>query len=202
MTMLLDYFSDWSIYKSLESLALVLGLIQLVLSYFNKVSLYLFGILSTAIYIYLFALPENALYAEAGLNAYYVIMSIYGWILWTRGGDNEEELPISSANAKEWKISLGILFTSFIFIVIILKTFTQTDVPIWDAAIASVAWAGTWLLTKRKLEYWILINISNAIAIPLMFYKSLYPTMLLLSIQFVVAILAYFKWKKDMLNTA
>jgi nicotinamide mononucleotide transporter len=57
-----------------------------------------------------------------------------------------------------------------------------------------------WLLAKRKLETWIFLNISNLAAIPLLFYKTLYPTALLTIYLFIVAVFGYFSWKKQVLQ--
>ncbi|RYD70890.1 MAG: nicotinamide riboside transporter PnuC, partial [Sphingobacteriales bacterium] len=78
----------------------------------------------------------------------------------------------------------------------ILVKFTNSDVPILDAFIASTAWAGMWLLAKRKIENWIFLNISNIIAIPLKFHKNL-PLMAMLTIfLFIVAIFGFLEWRK------
>jgi nicotinamide mononucleotide transporter len=69
-------------------------------------------------------------------------------------------------------------------------------VPAFDAFVSATAWAGMWLLAKRKLENWILLNISNAVAIPLLFYKGLSLYALLTVFLFVIAIQGYFKWKR------
>jgi nicotinamide mononucleotide transporter len=65
-----------------------------------------------------------------------------------------------------------------------------------DAWVSATAWAGMWLLAKRKIENWILLNISNAFAIPLLFYKQLPLYALLTAFLFIVAVLGYFDWMK------
>jgi nicotinamide mononucleotide transporter len=64
--------------------------------------------------------------------------------------------------------------------------------------VASIAWAGTWLLLKRKVENWIVLNISNCIAIPLQYYKGLELTALLTVIYVVVAVFGFFSWQKKL----
>jgi len=198
--MLQNWVNSTDIWKILEIAAVIFSIISVILTYFNKVSLYLFGILATAIYIFIFMHPSHKLYAEGGLNFYYFIMSIWGWWQWERGA-NKSVLKISSSNFQDFKITLSIALVSFVLILLILKNFTDSDVPYFDSSIAAFAWAATWLLTKRKLEYWIWINISNAIAIPLLFYKGLYPTVGLTIFQFIMAILGYLKWKKIINST-
>jgi nicotinamide mononucleotide transporter len=79
----------------------------------------------------------------------------------------------------------------------ILHFFTESTVPLWDAFVSATAWAGMWLLARRKLENWILLNISNLAAIPLLFIKNLPLTGLLTLFLFIVAIQGYYSWKKE-----
>jgi nicotinamide mononucleotide transporter len=70
-------------------------------------------------------------------------------------------------------------------------------VPVWDAFVSSTAWAGMWLLARRKMENWVFLNISNLFAIPLLFYKKLPMFAALTVFLFVVAIFGYFEWKRQ-----
>lgn len=198
--MLQSWINSIDIWQLLEIAAVIFSIISVILTYFNKASLYLFGILATGIYIFIFMHPSHKLYAEGGLNFYYFVMSIWGWWQWEKGGSTAV-VKISSSNTKDFKITVSIALIAFLLIFFILKSFTDSDVPYFDSSIAAFAWAATWLLTKRKIEYWIWINISNAIAIPLLFYKGLYPTVGLTIFQFTMAILGYLKWKKIIKST-
>jgi nicotinamide mononucleotide transporter len=51
-----------------------------------------------------------------------------------------------------------------------------------------------WLLARRKMENWILLNLSNLFAIPLLFYKNLPLFGLLTFILFVIAFFGFFQW--------
>src|SRR5674476_84298 len=76
------------------------------------------------------------------------------------------------------------------------ENFTPSTVPFWDAWISATAWAGMWLLAKRKIENWILLNISNAFAIPILFYKHLLLYSGLTIFLFIVAVQGYITWRK------
>ena len=73
---------------------------------------------------------------------------------------------------------------------------TDSDVPYWDAVVCAFAWAGMWLMAKRKIENWIYLNISNLISVPLLIYKELYIYAGLTAFLFAVAVSGYIKWKK------
>jgi nicotinamide mononucleotide transporter len=63
--------------------------------------------------------------------------------------------------------------------------------------VSATACAGMWLLAKHKIENWILLNISNAIAIPLLVYKGIPLTACLTLFLFIVACFGYFNWRKQ-----
>lgn len=169
------------------------GVVQVLLAKSNKVLLYPFGIAS--ILITLFVLYEAGLYAEQMLNLYYLVMSVYGWAHWSRN-KNEPSLPITYATGKEWTITILIVGIGFVLLYVVLTGFTDSNVPIWDAWVSATAWAGMWLLAKRKIENWVLLNISNAFAIPLLAYKGLHLYALLTLFLFIVAVFGFFEWKR------
>jgi nicotinamide mononucleotide transporter len=187
-------FADQLINTSIwEWIAVIFGVLQVLLAWKNNILLYPAGIISTAFSIYILA---NAnLFAESFLNVYYLVMSVYGWLHWLHKR-SEPELPISKTNKTEWLITAAIVFIGWGLLYIILSKFTPSDVPIWDAWVSSTAWAGMWLLAKRKLENWILLNISNLFAIPLQFHKDIPLYAILTIFLFVVAIFGYFSWRK------
>lgn len=180
----------------LEAIAVIFGMISVVLANRNHVALYPTGIVSTGIYIYLLAKPSVGLYAEAALNVYYLVMSIYGWVLWNKKHESENPLAISHNNKKDWIITALIVSIGWIILYSTLKKVTNSDVPVWDAIVSATAWAGMWLLAKHKIENWVLLNISNAIAIPLFIHKGLPLTSLLTLFLFIVATFGYFRWRK------
>lgn len=178
---------------AIEWAAVLFGVAEVLLALNNKVWLYPAGIISTVLSIYLLA--EVALYAESALNIYYLVMSIYGWYHWLKR-KNEPPLPVTKANAKDWVITAAIVGGAWLILYIILRNFTPSDVPAIDAWVSATAWAGMWLLAKRKVENWLLLNISNICAIPLLVYKQIPLYACLTIVLFIVAVFGYFKWKR------
>jgi len=105
-------------------------------------------------------------------------------------------VKISYCTKKEWITVSAIVVIGYLLLYLILKYFTPSTVPQWDALVSSTAWAGMWLLARRKIENWILLNISNAFAIPLLFQKALPLYALLTIFLFIVAVQGYFSWRK------
>lgn len=177
----------------LERFSVICGIIQVILSKNNRSSNYLFGIMGIVSGMYL--LFEAKLYAEIALSMYYLVMSIYGWWYWNTKTDATAHI-ISYCTKQEYVTAAAISLVGFGILYLILSKYTDSDVPVWDAWVSSTAWAGMWLLAKRKIENWILLNISNLFAIPLQIHKNLYLVATLTAFLFIMAILGYFKWKQ------
>ncbi|OOQ60468.1 nicotinamide riboside transporter PnuC [Mucilaginibacter pedocola] len=181
----------------LEWAAVILGVAEVLLARANKVWLYPTGIAATLISVYL--LLKVALYAECLLNGYYVVMSVYGWYHWIKKR-GQPPVKVAYANRREWITTLLIVFAGWGLLYWLLVSFTQSTVPLWDAWVSSTAWAGMWLLARRKIENWVLLNISNLFAIPLLYHKDLAMFAVLTLILFIVAIFGYYDWRKIIIN--
>ncbi len=191
---LIQQFTDTSY---IEWFAFLFAVIQVVLAAQNNIINFYAGIISTAIYTYLFF--GSGLYAESFLNFYYFIVSVTGVFLWGKK-NNQKPIPIQTLKKKEWALILCFNLIVFFFIYFILKKYTNSTVPFADALVSSMAWSGTFLMIFRKIENWIFLTISNIIAVPLLLYKGLELTSLLYIIYIVIGIIGFIKWKK-LLNT-
>ncbi|MHA7830198.1 MAG: nicotinamide riboside transporter PnuC [Flagellimonas sp.] len=176
----------------LQWLGTAFGVVQVLLARQNNVHNYLFGIIAVVISIWV--LYQSRLYADILLNLYYLVMSIYGWFYW-KLGKQKREAPISCTTTKEKGIAMGIVLGCFVLMAYWLDQHTDSDVPFWDALVVAFAWAGMWLMAKRKIENWAYLNISNLISVPLLIYKELYIYAGLTTFLFAVAISGYIKWK-------
>lgn len=177
----------------LEWIGVSFGIAEVLLAKANKIALYPCGIISVIVSTYIFF--HSGLYAESVLNMYYLVMSIYGWWWWVRRKEHASP-PITRANKMDWLKTAGIVIVAFIILYFVLTRFTDSTVPFFDSWVSATAWAGMWLLAKRKIENWILLNISNAFAIPLLFYKSLPLYAMLTLFLFIVAVFGYIEWNK------
>ena len=151
------------------------------------------GIVSTALYIYVFY--SAGLFAESALNSYYLVISVVGYFYWS-----DAQHTMARWQQQDQRYALILFFLSFGLLFFILKNYTSSTVPFFDALVSSLAWAGSWLLLKRKLENWLVLNASNLIAVPLLIYKDLSLTALLTLIYIYVAFQGYIAWKKEISN--
>ena len=177
----------------LQLIGTIFGVIQILLARKNNIHNYLFGIIS--ILLSMWVLYQSRLYADILLNLYYLVMSIYGWFYW-KFGNQKDPAPISYSDRTEQITAVGIVIVCFTLMFYWLNYYTNSDVPYWDASVSAFAWAGMWLMAKRKMENWIYLNISNIISIPLLIYKDLYIYAGLTVFLFIVGISGYLKWRK------
>ena len=182
---------------ALEWIAVTTGLMSVWFSMKENILVYPTGIISVLIYVYLSFGPK--LYADMGVNAYYFIMSVYGWYHWLDTDDEKkDQIPVTVNTLREHVISLCLLAGSFGILVFVLMNFTDSDVPVWDATTTAFAILGMWLMARKKLESWIAWIITDLASIPLWYYKGY----VLTSFQFLVftifATMGYFAWKKSL----
>ncbi len=177
--------------------ALILGVSEVLLAKANNILLYPAGLAATVLSVII--LFNAQLFAESLLNVYYIVMSIYGWWFWIKR-KNEPRVKITYANRADWMITGLIGLGGWLILFVFLKELTPSTVPVWDAWVSSTAWAGMWLLARRKVENWILLNLSNAFAIPLLFQKGLPLYALLTVFLFIVACFGYVDWVRIFKN--
>lgn len=181
----------------LQVLGTTFGVFQVLLARNNNINNYLFGIVS--IFISMWVLYQSKLYADILLNLYYLGMSIYGWFYW-KFGKQKDPAPISYSVKTDHLKAAGLVLLTFLLMSYWLTYHTNSDVPIWDSFVSAFAWAGMWLMAKRKMENWIYLNISNIISIPLLFYKGLYIYAGLTIFLFIVGTSGYLKGRKIVRN--
>lgn len=180
--------------NGLEAIAVLFGLLSVWFSMKENILVYPTGIISVVIYIYITF--NYKLYADTGINFYYLVASIYGWYYWTHTGDNRPQVRITLLTKAEWWITIGLALGSFAIIRFGLD-FTDSDVPNWDSITTTTAIVGMWLMARKKLENWIAWIITDLIAVPLYFYKELYLTSFQFLVFTILATMGYFAWKKN-----
>lgn len=198
------FFGQYSEYETtdivLEIIAVIFGFLSVWFSKQNKVLVFPTGMISTLIFVYL--LLKWELLGDMMINAYYFIMSVYGWYIWTRKVDQTHVTPISVTNSKEKKISVAIFISTLIFVYLVYKTFDKWTswVAYVDTITTAIFFVGMWLMARRKIENWIFWIIGDIISVPLYFYKGFtFTTFQYLGFTFI-AIFGYLAWKKNLSN--
>ena len=196
-----------------EVIGVFFGLISVIFSKNRNIWVYPTGIINTVLFVYL--LWEGRLFGDMLINAYYTIMSIYGWILWAKNSKDAIHVEISQMNSYDRKIMVVLSLLSWFFVmgVYYFKPYINNHFSwegielgfyhfVWtdwvDATTTAIFLVGMWLMARRKIENWIFWIIGNLISIPLYMYKNLILTALQYLVFTIIAILAYQEWKKNL----
>lgn len=189
----------WLVGNYIEIIATITGLIYLFYSIKGDKRLWVYGLATSAIYVYVCF--NAGIYADMGINLYYVAVSIYGWIHWSMyGGNNGNNIPVTRTKPREYMYILFFTALFYLIIVFILINYTDSNIPYWDAFTTSASITATWMLARKMIEHWIIWVIVDAISIGLYIYKGLYPTSFLFLVYTILAIIGYIQWQKQLLT--
>jgi len=202
---MIDFFLD--AYKNattfdivMEAIVFFFGIISVYYAKKENILVYPTGIIATVITVYLLYKAEY--FADMTLNIYFSVMSIYGWINWSRVKENEHVFKISRTNDKQKIIGILLFFLTIVVTYCIYHLFGKEISPenYIDIATSGIFFTGMWYMALKKIENWTLWIIGDIIAVPLYAYRGLG----MLSLQYVfftiLAILAYFEWRKILNN--
>ena len=178
----------------LEAVAVIFGLLSVWLAWKENILVYPTGIISVLIYVYICFTVK--LYADMGINAFYFVMSIYGWVKWSRKTGDRPSRPITRASKLEWILSVTGLVLFFLILVYVLKNYTDSNVPIWDALTTAIFIIGMWLMALKKIENWLAWILGDFISIPLFASKGLILTSLQFAIFLALAVAGYLAWNQ------
>jgi nicotinamide mononucleotide transporter len=177
-----------------EWLAVMGGLLYIFLVLFKKTSAWLFGVLSSAVYIKICF--QTQLYLDGILQLFYVIIGVYGWWIWQSKKEKEARM------IQKWKLikhiwsftasSLFVLIIGFLF-----DHYTEQAKPYIDAMITIFSLLATYMVAHKVLENWLYWIFIDAISVYLFASRGLYLTSLLYVVYALMAILGFFKWRWD-----
>jgi len=188
--------ASWVQAHYVEILGVVFSVLYLLLSIRQNILLWPAGMISALLYMAVFF--QSKFYADMGLNAYYFFISIYGWIIWRKGGGKGAERPVSRISRKTALLLLVLTAFAFLGIALILKNYTDSPIPYWDALTTAMSFTATWMLARKILEHWIVWIIVDVISMALYLYRGLYPTMILFAIYTTMAVIGYIEWKRTL----
>ncbi|MBL7967518.1 MAG: nicotinamide mononucleotide transporter [Prolixibacteraceae bacterium] len=193
----MEIIIKWLSGNYIELLGAILGVVYIYFSIRQSILTWPVGLLTSVLYVWVFF--SSKLYADMGLQLYYVAISIYGWYEWLRGDQQTHTRPIIISRLS---LKLGVILASvssviFLLIWLILKNYTDSPVPVADSLATSLSIVATWMLARKILEHWLVWIFVDAFSIGLFLYKDLWPTVLLFAVYTLIAFFGYREWKKE-----
>ena len=185
----------------LELLATITGVASVIFAILRRIWVYPVGIISTGLYTYL--LFQWGLYGDMLINAYYTIMSLYGWWAWLQV---EEFVEKENLNQNYVLTQVLIcLIGGFILVVSIyyFKYDSIQNIPFinWiDAFCTSLFLVAMFLMARKRVENWLFWILGNALAIYLFYIKGYTITSIQYCVFLILAIIGWFVWRKNKLS--
>lgn len=184
-----------------EGIAVVLGIASVWYARREDILVYPTGIVSVLIYVYICFIFR--LYADAGINFFYFVMSAYGWYNWTRKGGAGEILHISVNSRMQQFYGIALTFVSYWLILGTIWLFNHTDVaymrswvPWVDSFTTAVFLVGMLLMARKKVENWVYWIIGDIVSLPMYFMKGLVFTSFQYLVFLVLAIFGLMEWRR------
>lgn len=198
---LLNYLIDFGPVQTtpVELIAVFFGLLCVWSMKKESILAFPFGIINVLIYVYICFAAR--LYAYAGINLFYFVMSVYGWYNWLRKGAGEETLRITECTKLEKLLNASAILVFFVILWFLLKKFTDSIVPVWDAITTAIYIVGMWLLARKKIENWILWIVGDFISIFLFAWEKLYFSSFQFLVFTIIAVLGYKEWEKKLIKS-
>lgn len=152
------------------------------------------AIISCGLYVIVY--HGAKLYSDRNLQVVFIAMSLYGWYEWLYGGARHSALVVTRTRPLEWVgVAVGVvLFTSSFGYY--LAHHTDAALPYWDSFTTAGSLAAQYLLTRKRLENWLLWILVDIIYVPILWYKHLYPSSGLYAVYLVLAVYGYFEWRR------
>ena len=181
----------------LEYFGVLTGLLYLFLEIKQHRAMWVVGFLTSLVYVFVFFFSK--IYADMGLNIYYVAISVYGFLQWSKNRACEKsEMPSVPQDSIIYRRLTPRLFIGvsaaitvlFFLIYIILNDFTDSPIPMGVGIVA------TWMVARRIMEHWLFWIVANGVSVYLYFGRELYPTMFLYICYTVLAAIGLYTWKK------
>jgi nicotinamide mononucleotide transporter len=138
------------------------------------------------------------LYADAILQIIYMVISIFGWWNWVRGGAGHTELPISKTTMHSAIVLALITAAATAILTVSLRRFTDSVVPFGDGITTALSLTAQYMLSRKMLENWFVWMTADVIYIALYCYKSLYLTGALYLLFFAMCVAGYLGWRKSL----
>ncbi|KUJ72529.1 nicotinamide riboside transporter PnuC [Thiomicrospira sp. WB1] len=196
----LHTFSGW------EALATLLGLAYIVFAIRESLWAWPCAFFSTLIYTWLFW--DGQLPMQALLNAYYLIMAIYGFWLWSTHPPSptpaRHATPLKVHRLKTWQHGVFLTLGSLLTIVVVqaMQSFELSRAPWLDAGVTVFSMLNTYLMARKVLENWLYWLVINSAAMWLYWDNGFYFTVLMFAVYFVMAVIGFFQWRQSARDAA
>lgn len=178
-----------------EAAGTATGVACVLLAARNSIWNFPVAIVSCALYLFVFI--DARLYFDAGLQVAFIGLAAYGWRAWQqRRGAAAPELPITSTRGHLWGVltALGLAFA--LGAGYLSGRYTDAALPYYDSSTTAVSLMAQYLLSRRKIENWLLWIGVDVVYVGMYWQRGLVLTMLLYAAYLGLAAYGYWEWRR------
>lgn len=181
----------------LDILTTALGLAYIVLEYRVSLWLWVVGFVMQVLDVWLYY--DKGLYADCGMEFYYIGMTIYGFLRWRSQGSEAVQHRAITHFPLRWLLP-WLVGTLALWAVIWygLSHFTDSTVPVADAFTTALSFVGIWALARKYLEQWLIWIVVDVVTAVLYFSKELPFKASLYTFYTFIAIAGWWSWRRKM----
>lgn len=185
----------------LDIFTTILGLAYILFEYRASIWLWVVGFFMQVFDIVLYY--QKGLYADCGMEFYYLAMTFYGFWNWTHKPATQGRAPKAPAAITHFPMRAALIWTIITLLAwgglyYFLVTFTDSRVPVSDSFTTALSFVGTWALARKYLEQWLIWIVVDVVTCVLYFYKDIPFKASLYGLYVVIAVMGYVKWRKMM----
>jgi nicotinamide mononucleotide transporter len=153
------------------------------------------GIISVILYAILFY--ESRLYANAGLQLIFFVLSIHGWYEWLRGGVNHTELRVRRTTRRQW---IGCSIAGIVLTVFLMWLLRRVNgsAPFTDALTTAFSIVGQWMLNEKLLENWLIWLAVDIVYVPLFIASGRGPSAALYAFFCILCVKGLIDWRRSL----
>lgn len=178
----------------LETIAVLLGVAYLLLAMRENSLCWYCAFVSTGIYIWIFG--DVSLYMESALNAYYMLMAVYGWYQWQRGGNSSNGIQLCYWQLNKHLLAIGLVLILSLLSGYLLTQNTDARMPYIDSFTTWGSVITTYMVARKVVENWIYWIVIDCLSIFLYIDRGLYQTAGLFALYLILAVIGYMTWRK------
>jgi HTH-type transcriptional repressor of NAD biosynthesis genes len=182
-------------FSNVEVAAFVTGAWSVWLCAVNNVWNWPIGVANGALFVWVFW--DARLYADAALNAWYVVVGLYGWWFWLFGGRGRSQRPVSHLTLREAGIHLVGVAGLTVWGYQHLRSLGDVA-PLLDALTSALSISAFFMQARRQLESWWVWICVDLVYIPLYAWKGLPLTATLYVVFLAMCVAGVKRWQREL----
>lgn len=142
---------------------------------------------------------EQKLYAQVGLQIFYVIECLYGWWMWTRR-DHCSGMKLIRIGKTKLRTAGFLIIAGVLGMVILYPIFriTEDPAPFWDSLITVASLVAEYMLCIKLYEAWGVYFVADLVSLIVLVCLGMWITLGTYGLFTVLCIMGIIAWRKTL----